>query len=87
MADRRGLEFEGAATPAEAAEILLRLAEGIRARAVSLAVGEEALTVCPDGDLSLEIEAREKKDRARVELSISWKRAPGPDHHDGEGDD
>ncbi|HVQ76241.1 MAG TPA: amphi-Trp domain-containing protein [Candidatus Binatia bacterium] len=81
MGESKGFEFEGAATPAEAAEVLTRIAEGIRARALSLSLGEESLTVFPGADLSLEIEAREKKDKARIEVSIAWRRVAA------EGDD
>lgn len=84
MGDRKGFEFEGAATPGEAAEVLTRIAEGIRARALSLAIGDEALTVFPDGDLSLEIEAREKNDKVRIEVVIGWRRAIPRDGEDGE---
>jgi amphi-Trp domain-containing protein len=80
MGDRREFEFEGAATPSEAADALNRIAEGIRARSLSLSMGEEAITVFPDGELSLEIEASEKKGKAKIEIAIAWKR--GPDDED-----
>jgi amphi-Trp domain-containing protein len=71
MSDSREFEFEGAATPSEAADALNRIADGIRARSLSLSMGDEAITVFPDGDLSLEIEASDKKgedgDRHRVD--------------------
>ena len=73
MADSREFEFEGVATPSEAADALNRIAEGIRARSLSLSLGEEAITVFPTGDLSLEIEAREKKGKAKIEIAIAWK--------------
>ena len=79
MGDNKGFEFEGAATPAEAAEVLTRIAEGIRARALSLSIGDEEMTVFPDGDLSLEIEAREKKDKAKIEVAIAWRRVTPED--------
>jgi amphi-Trp domain-containing protein len=73
MGDSREFEFEGAATPPEAADALNRIAEGIRARSLSLSMGEEAITVFPDGELSLEIEASEKKGKAKIEIAIAWK--------------
>jgi amphi-Trp domain-containing protein len=75
MADKREFEFEGAASPAEAAETLSRIADGIRSRALSLSMGDEEITVYPDGDLSLEIEASEKKGKAKIEIAIAWKHA------------
>ena len=77
MGDSREFEFEGAATPSEAADALNRIAEGIRARSLSLSMGEEAITVFPDGELSLEIEASEKKGKAKIEIAIAWKHAKG----------
>ena len=61
--------------PAEAAETLSRIADGIRSRALSLSMGDEEITVYPDGDLSLEIEASEKKGKAKIEIAIAWKHA------------
>ena len=75
MGDKQEFEFEGAATPTEAADALNRIADGIRARSLSLAMGEEEITIHPDGDLSMEIEASEKKGKAKIEIAIAWKRA------------
>ena len=82
MGDDRSFEFEGAASPAEAAETLTRIADGIRARALSLSLGEESITVFPDGDLALEIEAKEKKGKAKIEIAIAWKHPKGDDEDD-----
>jgi amphi-Trp domain-containing protein len=73
MGESREFEFEGAASPSEAADTLSRIADGIRSRALSLSRGEEEITVYPDGDLSLEIEASEKKGKAKIEIAIAWK--------------
>jgi amphi-Trp domain-containing protein len=77
MPDKREFEFEGGASPAEAAEALRRIAEGIRARALWLSMGDEEITVYPDGDLSLDIEASEKKGKAKIEIAIAWRHGPG----------
>jgi amphi-Trp domain-containing protein len=79
MGDRSEFEFEGAASPSEAADTLSRIAEGIRARALSLSMGDDEITVYPDGDLSLEIEAKEKKGKAKIEIAIAWKHAKDDD--------
>jgi len=81
MGERREFEFEGAASPSEAADALSRIAEGIRSRALSLSMGDDEITVYPDGDLSLEIEASEKKGKAKIEIAIAW-RHPRPERHD-----
>ncbi len=75
MGDKQEFEFEGSASPAEAADALNRIAEGIRARSLSLSMGEDEITVFPAGDLSMEIEASEKKGKAKIEIAIAWKHA------------
>ena len=76
MSERKELEFEGAASAAEVADTLCRLADGIRARALSVSLGDEEITVYPDGDLALEIEATEKKSKAKIEIAIAWRHRP-----------
>jgi len=73
MPDSREFEFEGGASPSEAADALARLAEGIRARGLSLSSGAERITIHPGPDLSLEVEAIAKKGRARIEIAIAWR--------------
>ena len=73
MGESREFEFEGAASPSEAADTLSRIADGIRSRALSLSMRGEEITVFPAGDLSLEIEASEKKGKAKIEIAIAWK--------------
>ena len=82
MGDSREFEYEGVASPAEAADALNRIAEGIRARSLSLSLGDDKLDVFPDGDLSMEIEASEKKGKAKIEIAIAWKRAKDDDDDD-----
>jgi amphi-Trp domain-containing protein len=74
MGNRDAFEFEGMATPGEAADALNRIAEGIRARSLSLSMGDDDIVVYPDGDLSMEIEASEKKGKAKIEIAIAWRR-------------
>jgi len=84
VSERKELEFEGTASAAEVADTLCRLADGIRARALSVSLGEEEITVYPDGDLALQIEATEKKSKAKIEIAISWRHRPpeaGADEH------
>ncbi|PYO01208.1 MAG: hypothetical protein DMD91_08440 [Candidatus Rokuibacteriota bacterium] len=79
MGERNEFEFEGMSTPSEAADTLNRIADGIRARSLALSLGDDALTVHPAGDLSLEIEAREKKGKAKIEIAIAWKQPKADD--------
>ena len=73
MSKRSTFEFEGAATPTEAADVLNRIADGLRAGSLSLSMGDESIAVFPDGDLALEIEASEKQGKAKIEIAVAWK--------------
>jgi amphi-Trp domain-containing protein len=85
MSEARTFEFEGGASAAEAADMLKRIAEGLRSGNLSLSLGGEAVTVFPQGDLNLEIEASEKKEKAKIEISVSWStRGGGDDDEDDE---
>jgi amphi-Trp domain-containing protein len=71
------LEFCGPATPVEAAEALARLAEGIRAGGLSVSLGEDEIAVLPAGDLSLEIDASERKGKGELEVVVTWRSGKG----------
>jgi len=43
-------------------------------------MGDEEITVFPDVDLSLEIEASEKKGNDKIEIAIAWR-------HGGDNED
>lgn len=68
-------EFEGLASPSEVAETLGRIADGLRSRALHFSLGEDEITVYPGGDMSFEIEAKEKKGKAKVKIAIAWRHA------------
>jgi amphi-Trp domain-containing protein len=67
------LEFCDNATPAEAADTLSRVAEGIGAGGLSVSLGEDEITVLPVGDLSLEIDAIERKGKGQLDVAITWR--------------
>jgi amphi-Trp domain-containing protein len=75
MSEARGFEFEGMATPAEAADVLRRIAEGIRRGSFSLSMGSEPVPVSPEGELALDIEASDRKGKSKIEIAVAWTRA------------
>jgi amphi-Trp domain-containing protein len=75
MADVREFAFDGAVTGDELADMMGRLAAGIRAGGLSISMGDEELTVFPRGDLELEVAARTKKDKHRLAIAIGWRQA------------
>ena len=82
MSDGRTFEFESGASAAEAADILQRIADGLRSGNLSLSLGGEAVTVLPQGDLALDIEATEKKEKAKIEITVAWTTASDDDDAD-----
>ena len=82
MSDGRTFEFEGGASAAEAADILKRIADGLRSGNLSLSLGGDAVTVLPQGDLALDIEATETKEKAKIEITVAWTHAGGDDDDD-----
>jgi amphi-Trp domain-containing protein len=79
MSEARTFEFEGMATPSEAADVLRRIADGIRRGNFSLSMGGEPVAVFPEGELGLDIEASEKKDKSRIEIAVAWTRTEDHD--------
>jgi amphi-Trp domain-containing protein len=77
MAELGEFEFEGLASPSEVADALSRIAEGLRSRALSVSMGADEITVYPDGDISLEIAAKEKKGKTKIEIAITWRHLAG----------
>jgi amphi-Trp domain-containing protein len=75
MGDRREFEFEGAASPGEAARTLTLIAAGLRARGLSLSCRDDRIALHPSGDLSLAVEARERNGKAKIEIAIAWRRS------------
>jgi amphi-Trp domain-containing protein len=73
MSADQEFEFEGVATPSEAADTLARIAEGIRARSLSLTAGDEEITVFPDGHLMVQIGAKRTKAKGTIDIGVAWR--------------
>jgi len=73
MSADQAFEFEGVATPSEAADTLARIAEGIRARSLSLTAGDEEITVFPDGHLMVHIGAKRTEAKGTIGTGVAWK--------------
>jgi len=71
--DARELEFEAMASPKEIADLLGHIADGFRSKVLHIARGAEEVTVRPQGDISLEIAARDRKGKARLEIVLAWR--------------
>ena len=71
MSADQAFEFEGVATPSEAADTLARIAEGIRARSLSLTAGDEEITIFPDGHLMVQIGAKRTKANGTIDIGVA----------------
>jgi amphi-Trp domain-containing protein len=77
MRDIREFAFDGTYTRDELADVVLRLAAGIRAGGVSLSMGEDEVIMFPRGELELEVAARTKKGKSRLDIAIAWRETRG----------
>ena len=73
MEDAREFEFEAMATPTEIAELLGHIADGFRSKVLHVARGADEVTVHPHGDISMEIAARDRKGKTRLEIVLAWR--------------
>jgi amphi-Trp domain-containing protein len=77
MRDTREFVFDGPYTRDELAEVMLLIAAGIRAGGLSLSMGQDEVTVFPRGALELDVVARTKDDKSRIDIAIAWRPAEG----------
>jgi amphi-Trp domain-containing protein len=73
--DRQELEFATTTRVIQVAEYLNRIADGLRAGALTLEASGQAVHLEPADTLRLEIEAESKPDKgsASLQLELSWK--------------
>ncbi len=71
--DKAEFQFEKVASVQEASEYLEALAANLRKGRVSFEAGEERITLAPDGEIFLEIEAERKRQGNKIKLSLAWK--------------
>jgi amphi-Trp domain-containing protein len=76
--DKVEFQFEKVADVQEVAGYLEALAKNLREGRVSFEAGEERITLTPDGEIFLEIEAERKRQSSKVKLSLAWKTLAPP---------
>ena len=76
MSKEQRVQFDGFLELEQAAAYLEDIARGIRTGTLSLRHGGEAVTLSPRPMLKVELEAKQSKDKEKVELEIKWRRAP-----------
>ena len=73
MSADQEFECEGVATPSEAADSLARIAEGMRARTLSLTAGDEEITIFPDGHVMVQIGAKRTQAKGTIDIGVAWR--------------
>jgi amphi-Trp domain-containing protein len=74
MGNRARFEFVRIAPPEEIAEYLTSFAGGLKRGEVMLESGERRVRLVPAADLKLELAVKQRDDKGRIEVQISWRR-------------
>ena len=72
--DKKGVSFEGQVELAAALEYLKSLYTGLKKGTAYVQNGTDYVALEPPATVKLEIEARSKKEKQGIKLSISWER-------------
>lgn len=70
------LEIEQYVETKEAIKYLEDLVKGLKSGTIVIQHGEESVTLTPPDMIELEVEAKQKKDKSKFVLELSWKSAP-----------
>jgi len=70
---KKKFEMEELMTKEKVADFLRKVAEGIEAGCIELQDDEETLTLSPPDIIAVEIDAKQKKDKAKFSMEISWR--------------
>lgn len=72
------VEIEQYVETKEAIKYLEDLVKGLKSGSIVVQHGEESVTLTPPDMIELELEAKQKKDKSKFVLQLSWKSAPAP---------
>lgn len=70
---KKKIEIEEFMTREKVADFFHTLAEGLQRGSIEIKGDEETLTVSPPDILSVEIGAKQKKDKFKIAMEVSWK--------------
>lgn len=71
--EKKTIEIEETMTKEQAADFFRMLAYGLQSGSLELKNGEETMTLSPTDMISVEIEAKQKKDKSKFSLEMSWR--------------
>ena len=70
---KKKIEIEEFMTREKVADFFRKLAEGLQSGSVEIKDDDEMLTIAPPDILSVEIGAKQKKDKFKISMEVSWK--------------
>lgn len=70
---KKKIEIEEFMTREKVADFFRTLAEGLQSGSVELKDDEETLMILPPDILSVEIGAKQKKDKFKLSMEVSWR--------------
>ncbi len=70
---KKTIEIEETMTKEQAADFFRMLANGLQSGSIDLKSGEETLTLSPTDMISVEIDAKQKKDKSKFSMEMSWR--------------
>ena len=76
--EKKAIEIEETMTKDQAADFFRMLANGLQSGNLELKNGEETLTLSPTDMISVEIEAKQKKDKSKFSMEMSWRLNASP---------
>ena len=75
--EKQEFEFAAITDTKDAAGYLEAIAKGLREGRINIAAGDQQIELVPAGDIDVEILAKRKDDKSKLELEISWKKGVG----------
>lgn len=70
---KKQIEVETLMTREKVADFFRTLAEGLRNGSIELNDDEDTLTISPPDIIAVEIGAKQKKDKFKLSMEVSWK--------------
>jgi amphi-Trp domain-containing protein len=80
-AEKRSVSFEGPVTAEEALAYLDALRDAIEKGTVYVQNGLEVVALQPEAEMTMEVEARAKKEKQSIKFSLRWEKVEVPEEH------
>ena len=81
--DKKGVSYEGQLDLSSVQGYLKALMAGFKGGTIYVQSGAEVLALQPESTVTLELEARRKKDKQSLKLEFKWESAPAGDDATG----